>query len=45
MRGVEMDDHEGLVARLGWDGDHCCGFIPVFAWRPKKNNEEILYSQ
>lgn len=43
--GVAMDDHEGLVAKLGGDGGPCCGFIPIFAWRPKENHEEILYSQ
>jgi hypothetical protein len=45
MPDVEMDDHEALVARLGGDGGHYCGFIPIFAWRPKENHEEILYSQ
>lgn len=35
MPCVEMDDHEGLVARLGGDSGPCCGFIPIFARRPK----------
>ena len=38
MPGVEMYDHEGLVARLGGDSGPCCGFIPIFAWRPKENH-------
>jgi len=45
MSGVEMDDHEGLVARLGGDSGPCCGSIPIFTWRPKENHEEIQYSQ
>ena len=45
MPGVEMDVHEGLAARLGGDGGSCSGFIPTFAWRPKENHEEILYSE